>query len=158
MKRLKLPGKELLKPSIFGMFDGLTSLLGVFIPLLRYEHLLVFITCLGLAVSSAISMGLGEFLSSNKDILTKTRTTSSLYMGLFTGIGCFLPVIPFLFIGGTLAVCLSITIYLLLTLTVAFMKSGELGWKKSLIQTFLVSAIAVGLVIAATVLLPTPPG
>lgn len=153
----KLLDKEILKPSIFGMFDGLTSLLGVFIPLLGYEHLLVFTTCFGLAISSAISMGLGEYLSSDKSMPRRLRTKHSVYMGIFTGIGCFLPVIPFLFTGGTIALTLAITIYLLLTFAVAFMKSGDLGWKNALVQTLAVSSIAVGLVIMATVFLPSPP-
>lgn len=150
----KLIDKDSLEPSIFGMFDGLTSLLGVLIPLIGYAHILVFTTCFGLAVSSAISMGLGEYLSSSDK---EKRTKKSVYMGIFTGIGCFLPALPFLFTGGLLAMGISLAIYILLTFVVAFMKSGELGWKSALVQTFLVSGIAVVLVVIATVLLPVPP-
>jgi VIT1/CCC1 family predicted Fe2+/Mn2+ transporter len=152
----KLITREVMKPSIFGMFDGLTSLLGVLIPLLKYTHLLVFTTCVGLAVSSAISMGLGEYLSYDKDISTKTRIHTSIYMGIFTAIGCFLPVVPFLFVGGVIALVSSIIIYLLLTLVVAFMKSGDLGWRSALVQTLSISLVAVALVICATLLLPAP--
>jgi VIT1/CCC1 family predicted Fe2+/Mn2+ transporter len=153
---MKLIEKELLKPSIFGMFDGLTTLLGVLIPLLSYEHLLVFFTSVGLSVSSAISMGLGDFLSSDKDSPKKLRIESALYMGIFTGLGCILPVIPFAFVGGTVALVISIMIYLSLTLLVAYLKSADMGWKDSLVQTFAVSLIAVALVIAVTLLLPIP--
>lgn len=156
MKNISLIDKELMKPSIFGMFDGLTTLLGVFIPLLSYEHLLVFFTCIGLAVSSAISMGLGDFLSSDKDISKKLRVKSATYMGIFTGLGCFLPVIPFAFTGGFLALGISMAIYFILTLVVAYLKSADMGWKDSLTQTFAVSAIAVALVVLVTVLLPVP--
>lgn len=150
--------KNLLKPSIFGMFDGLTSLLGVLIPLLGFVHLLVFTTCFGLAVSSAISMGLGEYLSSDKEIPRPQRIHSSLYMGIFTGVGCFLPVIPFLFVGGSLALGLSIAVYFLCTLIVVYMKSEDIGWKSALVQTFLVSGVAITLVVLATLALPVPPG
>lgn len=156
MKRLI--DKELMKPSIFGMFDGLTSLLGVLIPLLASAHMLLFVTCLGLSVSSAISMGLGEYLSSDKTLPKKKRLRSSIYMGIFTGIGCFLPVVPYFFVGGTLALTLFILIYLLLTLVVAAMKSRDLGWKDALIQTFLVSVVAVVVVVAATIGLPSNGG
>lgn len=155
MKLINLD-RESLKSSIFGMFDGLTSLLGVLIPLLSFTHLLVFTTCIGLAVSSAISMGLGEYLSYDKSIPKKTRVNTSFYMGLFTAIGCFLPVVPFLFTGGLTALLLFILIYFLMTLVVSFMKSKDLGWKNALIQTFAVSLIAVVLVVCATLLLPAP--
>jgi VIT1/CCC1 family predicted Fe2+/Mn2+ transporter len=155
---MKIIEKSLLKPSIFGMFDGLTSLLGVLIPLLGYVHLLVFTTCLGLTVSSAISMGLGEYLSSDKEIPKNQRIKNSTYMGIFTGLGCFLPVIPFLFTGGMLALGLSIGIYFLCTLIVAYMKSEDIGWKSALIQTFLTSGIAIVLVILTTLAIPVPAG
>jgi len=152
----KILDKEVLKPSIFGMYDGLTSLLGVLIPLLKYTHLLIFTTCFGLAVSSAISMGLGEYLSSGKSIPTRTRLHTSTYMSVFTFIGCFLPVVPFLFAHGFTALVISVIIYLLLTLVVAYMKSTDLGWKDSLVQTMAVSLVAVVLVVCVTLVLPVP--
>jgi VIT1/CCC1 family predicted Fe2+/Mn2+ transporter len=148
--------KDLLKPSIFGMFDGLTSLLGVLIPLLAFSHVLVFVTCIGLAVSSAISMGLGEYLSSDKSIPKRTRLRSATYMGIFTAIGCFAPVIPFAFIGGTVALWSAVGIYIGMTFVVAYMKKEDLGWKTALVQTFAVSIVAVALVICATLALPAP--
>lgn len=153
---MKLIDKEILKPSIFGMFDGLTSLLGVLIPLLAFTHILVFITCIGLAVSSAISMGLGEYLSSDKSIPKRSRIRAASFMAVFTAIGCFVPVIPFAFVGGSLALWSAIAIYIGMTFVVAFMKKEELGWKTALIQTFVVSALAVALVICATLALPAP--
>lgn len=153
---MKLIDREVLKPSIFGMFDGLTSLLGVLIPLLSFTHLLVFTTCIGLAVSSAISMGLGEYLSSDKSIPKRTRVHAATYMGIFTAIGCFVPVIPFAFTGGVLALWLAVAIYICMTFVVAFMKKEDLGWKRALVQTFVVSLIAVALVVCATLALPAP--
>lgn len=147
-----------LKASIFGMFDGLTSLLGVLIPLLAFSHLLIFSTCMGLAVSSAISMGLGEYLSSDKDLPRIGRIRSSLYMGVFTGIGCGLPAIPFAFFSGAVALILAGILYLLATLIVAWMKVSDMGWRSALITTFMVSFVAVGLVFGATLLLPVPVG
>lgn len=155
MKINNLFDKEILKPSIFGLYDGLTSLLGIIIPLIYHPHILVFIICLGLTISSSVSMGLGEYLSSDRSILKSIRIRNSLYMGIFTGLGCFLPVIPYIFVGGTIALLLSATIYLLLTLTVAAMKSKDLGWKDSLIQTFLVSFVAIVVVVLATIYLPS---
>jgi VIT1/CCC1 family predicted Fe2+/Mn2+ transporter len=153
---MKLLDKEVLKPSIFGMFDGLTSLLGVLIPLLTFTHILVFTTCIGLSVSSAISMGLGEYLSSDKFIPRRTRVHRSVYMGIFTAIGCFVPVIPFAFIGGSVALWIATAIYIGMTFVVAFMKKDELGWKQALTQTFVVSIVAVALVVCATLALPAP--
>jgi VIT1/CCC1 family predicted Fe2+/Mn2+ transporter len=158
IKSISILDRELLRPSIFGMFDGLTSLLGVVIPLLRHDHILIFITCFGLAVSSAISMGLGEYLSSDKDTSRGLRIKSSLYMAVFTGVGCFLPVVPYAFTSGSLAIAISIGIYLVLTLGVAGMKSKELGWKDSLAQTFLVSLAAIAIVVVATLGLPNTGG
>lgn len=153
---MKLIDKELLKPSIFGMFDGLTTLLGILIPLLSYAHLIVFFTSIDLAVSSAISMGLGDYVSSDKTLKRSTRIKSAAYMALFTGLGCFLPVIPFAFVGGTTALVISILIYLVLTLSVAYLKSADMGWKASLQQTFMISTIAVIVVIGVTLLMPVP--
>lgn len=155
---MKLMNREVLKPSIFGMFDGLTSLLGVLIPLLKTNPLLVFVTCIGLAVSSAISMGLGEFLSSDKTIPKKNRVNNSLYMGLFTAIGCLAPVLPYAFTSGVLALVLSLVIYLGLTVVVAFMKSSDLGWRSAVVQTFAISFIAIACVVLLTLVLPVPAG
>ena len=155
---MKLLNREVMKPSIFGMFDGLTSLLGVLIPLINSNPVLIFRTCIGLAVSSALSMGLGEYLSSDKTIPKKNRVNNSAYMGLFTAIGCLAPVLPYLFTSGISALVLSLIIYLVLTVVVAVMKSSDLGWRSAIVQTFAISVIAVVCVVLLTLVLPVPAG
>lgn len=155
---MKLMDKEVMKPSIFGMFDGLTSLLGVLIPLLNSNPVLIFRTCIGLTVSSAISMGLGEFISSDKTIPKNNRVHNSIYMAVFTAIGCIAPVLPYLFTRGLSALVISALIYLVLTVIVAYMKSSDLGWKSAISQTFSISFLAVLSVVLLTLVLPVPAG
>lgn len=143
---MKFLDKETLKPSIFGSFDGLTSLLGVFIPLLSSPNV-IFSTCLCLGVSSAVSMGLGEYLSIG-------RVKDSLYMGVFTGLGCVVPAVPFLFFAKNIALLGSIGLYFLSILGISWMKSLDIGWRRAVTSTFLVSLIAFLLVLITTLIIP----
>lgn len=151
-----------IKSSIFGTFDGLTSLLGVVISLLAYtrgaDDSLIFTACMGLAVSSAISMGLGEYISSDKDAPLGERASSALLMGFFTGLGCILPAIPFALLQGSEALVASGLVYAVATLGVALLKVPDMGWWRALATTYIVSAIAMGLVIGVSLFLPVPPG
>ena len=86
---------RLLKPAILGGFDGTASLLGVVIYLLLTHPALIFPTAASGALSSAISMGGGEFLSDSGSGLGASGV-----MAAATFAGAVLPALPFAFGAG----------------------------------------------------------
>jgi hypothetical protein len=91
------PGK-LAAPAIFGSFDGMSSLIGVVIYLLLSHPSVIFPAALSGAVTSAVSMGGGEYLCDSDNGLA-----ASLVMALATFAGALAPAIPFAFSQGAAA-------------------------------------------------------
>ena len=93
--------------AIFGMFDGLTSSLGVVIALLLQHqstaHL--FNIIVGLSLSSGLSMGYGEWLADEEG-----NDHRALIMAGSTALGCFIPALPFLLFSGFFAYLWAIVI------------------------------------------------
>jgi hypothetical protein len=82
---------SLARPAVLGGFDGTASLLGVIVFLLIAHPALIFDTALSGAVSSALSMAAGWWLSDdNPDGLA-----GSVVMGGATFCGALLPAVPF---------------------------------------------------------------
>ena len=92
--------RSLARPAVLGGFDGTASLLGVIVFLLATHPALVFPTALSGAVSSALSMGAGWWLSDeNRD-----GFAGSAVMGAATFTGALLPALPFALSHGPAAV------------------------------------------------------
>ena len=81
--------RDLAGPAVFGGFDGTSSLLGVIVYLLITHPALIFPAALSGAVSSALSMGAGEWLSDSEN-----GFAASLVMGAATLTGALLPCAP----------------------------------------------------------------
>jgi hypothetical protein len=86
----------LARPAIFGSFDGTATLLGVVLYLLLTHPALIFPTAVSGALSSAVSMGGGEWLSDDTD----NGFAASAVMALATFAGAILPAVPFAFSTG----------------------------------------------------------
>jgi hypothetical protein len=82
-------GRSLLRPAIFGVFDGLTSLIGVLIGMSRHPALIL-TAAIGLAVAGCVGMAAGEWLSDND-----TGLGAAAVIGVATGTGTLLPALPF---------------------------------------------------------------
>lgn len=74
---------------IFGVFDGMTSVLGVLAGLITRPRHVIIAAAVGLAVASAVGMGAGEFLGDSR-----RRLKIAAVMALATAIGTMLPIIP----------------------------------------------------------------
>lgn len=93
------PRRSLARPAVFGAFDGAASLIGVVVYLAASHPSLIFPAALSGALSSAVSMGGGEFLS-DSDL----GLAASGVMALATFAGALAPAVPFAFGHGPAAV------------------------------------------------------
>jgi hypothetical protein len=121
---------SLARPAVFGSFDGTSSLLGVLVYLLVTHPKLIFPTALCGAISSAVSMGGGEWLSDSSN-----GFGASMVMGGATFAGAVLPAAPFAFGGGWLAITASAVIIVAIHVAVAFLRPNRSRWL-ALTETF----------------------
>ena len=109
--------RSLARPAVFGAFDGTASLLGVVVYLLVTHPALIFPAALSGAISSALSMGAGEWLSDNDSGPAAAAVT-----GAATFTGALLPAVPFAFSTGPAAVAECGVICVMLAVAVAAMR------------------------------------
>jgi hypothetical protein len=139
---------SLLKPAILGGFDGTASLLGVVIYLLLTHPGLIFPTAASGAVSSAISMGGGEFLSDSDNGLPASGV-----MAAATFAGAVLPAVPFAFGAGPFEIAACSMIIIGIGVAVSAMRPNR-GRSLALAETFGLLALVAGVVVACGLLLP----
>ena len=142
---------RLTRPAIFGAFDGTASLLGVVIYLLITHPALIFPTAASGAISSAISMGGGEFLSDSDNGLAASGV-----MALATFTGAILPAVPFapfVFGTGPLAITACAVITCGIGVVVSWMRPNR-GRALALAETFGLLLAVAAVVVACGLLLP----
>ena len=134
--------RSLARPAVFGLSDGLMSMLGVVLYLMGHQSL-IFPAALCGGISSALSMAGGEWLSDSKNGLG-----ASLAMGGATGLGAILPAVPYALGAGPLAVAESVVICCLIGVVVASMRPHR-GFGMAVVETFgvLLAIFAVVLVV-----------
>lgn len=142
------PLGTLAQPAILGGFDGCASLLGVVVYLLVTHPALIFPAALSGAISSAVSMGGGEWLSDSG----RGLGASSVMAGATFG-GALLPAIPFAFGAGPLAVAESGVICCLTCVTVAALRPDR-SLPRALAETFGILAAAFLIVLLCALYLP----
>ena len=120
---------SLARPAVFGLADGLMSMLGVVLYLSGHQNL-VFPAALSGGISAALSMGGSEWLSDSDSGLG-----ASCVMGLATGVGAILPALPYAFTTGPLAVASSVAICVLIGAVVALMRPNR-GRALAFAETF----------------------
>lgn len=136
--------RSLTSPAVLGGFDGTSSLLGVIVYLLVTHPALIFPAALSGAVSSALSMGAGEWLSDSD-----SGWAASLVMAGATLTGALLPAVPFAFGTGRLAVAESVVLCAGIGVTVAALRHNR-GFGVALLETFglLIVILAITAVLA----------
>ena len=139
------------RPTIFGLADGMMSLLGVILYLLGHQDL-IFLTAVSGAITSALSMGGSEFMSDSDN-----GFSASAIMGAATGIGAILPALPFAFMRGTPAFVLMIVISFVIAVFVGWIRAKARGKKITVLSvgsTVLLFAIIIAVGSLVTVFLP----
>jgi VIT1/CCC1 family predicted Fe2+/Mn2+ transporter len=139
---------SLLKPAILGGFDGTASLLGVIIFLLLSHPALIFPAAASGAISSAISMGGGEFLSDSGNGLAASGV-----MAAATFTGAILPAVPFAFGTGPLAVTGCSLVIIAIGAAVSAMRPNR-GRPLALAETFGLLALVAAVVVTCGLFLP----
>lgn len=138
---------KLARPAIFGLSDGLMSMLGVVLYLMGHQAL-IFPAALSGGISSALSMAGGEWLSDSEHGLG-----ASCVMGAATGLGAILPALPYAFGTGPVAVAESIMICVLIGIVVAALRPLR-GFGMALAETFGILLAIFGVVLACGLFLP----
>ena len=130
------------RPAVFGLSDGMMSLLGVVLYLMGHQSL-IFPAALCGGISSALSMAGGEWLSDSENGLG-----ASCVMGAATGLGAILPAAPYALGTGPAAVAESVVICVCIGVVVAALRPLR-GFGMALAETFgiLLAIFAVVLVI-----------
>jgi|SRR5277367_1320335 len=143
--------RDLIRPVIFGLGDGMTSLLGTVFYLSGHPAL-VLPAAISSGISSAVSMTGFEWLSDSR-----CGFQSSAILGLATGIGCVLPAIPFAMVHGAVAIALSLTICAVIAVIIAFAR--PVPFTSTRFRSILaVSAVVTVAVIAVLICAVTLPG
>ena len=129
--------------AVFGLFDGMTSVLGMVLALALFGTLrgLIVATVAG-AVGAGASMAAGEWLADNDQSPHK-----ALIMGLATLIGCMAPAVPFYLTQHWVAYAACGVLVVALGCVIAHLRPEKAP--RSYIQTFAVLAIATALAVGA---------
>jgi hypothetical protein len=138
--------RDLARPATFGGFDGTSSLLGVIIFLLVTHPTLIFPTALSGAISSALSMGAGEWLSDSDN-----GFGASAVMAAATLCGALLPAAPFAFGTGPAAIAECAVICMCIGITVSMLRARR-SLPLALAETFglllIIAGVTAGCAIA----------
>jgi VIT1/CCC1 family predicted Fe2+/Mn2+ transporter len=129
------------------------SLLGVILYLL-HDQSLIFPAALSGAISSAMSMAGGEYMSDSDNGLVP-----SLIMGLATGLGGILPALPFAFARGAGALVLMGAICVLIGLVVGLMRARTCvkhTFRQEVFGTFALLGGIFAVVLACALIFPSP--
>ena len=133
--------KDVLRPAVFGSFDGVTSAIGVILALSSAPHSML-LAALGVGISGSVGMAAGEWQSESSH-----GFLASAVMGLATGTGTLLPVVPFLLCSGVSAVVLSVLITALAVAGIAKLRMTEnKSYKRAALESYGILAVVVGTV------------
>ena len=133
--------------AIFGSFDGLTSVLGLVVALLGAPLHVMLAGSLGLAVSSAVGMGAGEYLGDSGRSLRRAGV-----MAAATVVGTVLPVAPFLLLGRRSALEVAAVLVVGFGLVVGEVRSRTSSRRRAYAETFAVLALAAAAAVVASIL------
>jgi VIT1/CCC1 family predicted Fe2+/Mn2+ transporter len=139
--------ESLARPVIFGIGDGMVSLLGT-VWYLSGHSALVLPAAISGGITSAVSMAGFDALS---DSARSVR--ESCMLGAATGLGCALPAVPYAIFHGAAAVAASIVVCAALAIVIALIRPNR-GKILSLLKVLGVVAVAFGAVIVCGLFLP----
>lgn len=121
--------RELGRPAVMGLADGLMSMLGVVLYLTGHPRL-IFPAALSGGISSALSMAGSEWLSDSDN-----GFGASCIMGAATGMGAIFPAVPYALTTGAPAIAASVVICVAIGVLVAFLRPNR-GRDLALTETF----------------------
>lgn len=111
--------KALIAASIFGLCDGMMSILGVIFTLRSHPALVPWSAAIG-GVGAGLSMAVGQYVSADND----DGVPACLMLGLATSVGSVLPALPYLGLRGAPAIWSTGGICLVLVCVVAALRAG----------------------------------
>lgn len=115
--------RALLAASIFGLCDGMMSILGVVFSLRAQSSLVPRAAAVG-GVGAGLSMAVGQYLAQDND----NGVAASAALGLATAVGSVLPALPYLGLRGAGAIWSTGGICLVLACVVAVLRAdGAVG-------------------------------
>lgn len=141
------PRRSLARPVIFGVGDGMVSLLGT-VWYLHGHPSLVLPAAISGGVTSAVSMAGFDALSDSTRSVAESCT-----LGVATGVGCMLPALPYGILHGAAAVAASVVTCAALAVIIALIRPNR-GRLLSLVEVLGVVALAFAAVIACGLFLP----
>lgn len=144
---------RLLRPAIFGIFDGSTSVLSI---LLAYRHLdsLIFPGALALGAVGAVGMAAGEYLSDDTD----SGLGASVVIGVATGLGTVAPAVPYLLLHGVAATAAALLVLLGIGSLIAGVRARRHSWLRALAETYGVLLVASAAAVLCTLAVPAGAG
>ena len=143
----RLQASPLLRPSIFGAYDGLTVVLGVLLSLTGHPEL-VFPTALGVAIAEGVGMAAGEWLSNDQ-----STPLAAGVMGAAVLVGGVAPAVPWLWLRGWPALALSVVVLVAIGGVIAWLRNDR-GAGRALVETYGVLAVTITVVWVVEVLTP----
>jgi VIT1/CCC1 family predicted Fe2+/Mn2+ transporter len=144
---------RLMRPAVFGVFDGSTSVLSI---LLAYRHLdhLIFPGALALGAVGAVGMAAGEYLSDDTD----SGLAGSVSIGVATGLGTVAPAVPYLLLHGAWAAGCALLVLLAIGALIASVRAKRHAWVRALVETYGVLIVASGAAVVCTLAVPAGAG
>ena len=135
--------RALLAMAVFGLCDGMLSIVGCILTARSQPHLVPWLATVG-GIGAGLSMSLGRYLAEDNDDPIATHAM----LGVATLVGTVLPSLPYLALHGTSAISVTGAVCLALSSVVAKLRSGG-SWKRALFVLGLFAAVfAVTLVCA----------
>lgn len=136
--------------ALFGSWDGVLSCFGVLVALYAVSTADTIVRAgVGAAVAAAISMGTGEYEAD-----TRSSYRRAVIMGSCTGLGAFLPALPFLFLSRKAGLVTAGLLALAVSFVVAHVRHRSMGkprWTYLTSPAVLVVAAGITYVVSALV-------
>lgn len=108
----------LTRPATFGLFDGITTCLGILLGLAARPSLIL-PAAVGIGAAETVGMAAGEWLSESKNGLR-----ASAVIGAATGLGSVIPALPYAVMPGWYARGWSIALILAITAVITWNRRG----------------------------------
>lgn len=137
-----------IRPAVFGAFDGLTVAIGAVLSSLGHSEL-TFRIALGVALAEGVGMFFGEWLSDSDN-----GFAASAVIGGATVAASVLPALPFLWLSSGMALVMSMVTVTALGGVITVLRAGARGWLRATLETYVVLAITLAVVVLAELVTP----
>lgn len=144
---------EARRDTLFGLFDGVVSVVGMIFGLLIAHTPAHFIALAGLgaAVSATVSMTTGLYESSSSDLPRTVRLRGAVGMAIGTAVGSMMPVWPFFVADGSTAILLAGVGCVAVATWIGYAKAR--GWR-GYVRAYLVLCSAASVTLAVVAAFP----